>query len=442
MGCKVNTYDTDLLETQFKAKGFEIVADPSKAQISILNSCSVTSNADREARYLLRKFRRDCPESLVVATGCYAQTDSAKLSAMKEVDLVFPNQSKDQLVNFLTDHVQKNVQLPKNKMHQEKAPVRENRQTHFKSSLTMFAADTSRTRAFLKIQDGCNGFCSYCIIPYARGASRSAEPNEVLEEIDRIVEKGVKEIVFTGIHIGDYGKDLSSQADISEPFIHLMENIYGRQEMSRIRISSLEPREVSEPLLKIMATRKEISCDHFHLPLQSGCNKILKGMRRTYTKEEYAEKVALIRSYFPDASIGADVIPGFPGETDTDFEETVTFIKDNRLSYLHVFPYSKRPNTAAIRMKDHVDGNVIKDRSAQLRQLSKTLKSSYAEKFIGQTTAVLWEKESDSRGRALGKSMNYLDICVPAHTEVAPGQVSNVKIKGFVEDGVLLGLSK
>lgn len=440
LGCKVNTYDTHALENQFKNQGYQLVDDPKNAAIAILNTCSVTHNADREARYYIRRFKRANPNSLVVATGCYAQTDSQRLLEMSEVDLIIPNEIKDQVVQQSHLALQK-YQLgerPASKLPTGVAPVKENKQGHFKTSLNMLQADSDQTRAFLKIQDGCNGFCTYCLIPYARGASRSVAPEEVKAEVRRLIDLGTKEIVFTGIHIGDYGVDQTDGTPTS--LSELIKELLDWDDMVRLRISSLEPRELSQELLDVVSQRPELFCDHFHLPLQSGHDRILKLMRRTYTSQEYADKVNMAREYFPNAMFGADIIPGFPSEGDEEFQTTVDLIKDLDLSYLHVFPYSKRPNTAAARMPDHLDPAIIKERNASLRQLSDQLKTTYLRRFLGQNVQVLWENQTDSQGRRIGHSRNYIEVCAPASAPVAAGQLSDVKLKGFVENQRVLGL--
>lgn len=439
LGCKVNSYDSHAIENQFKALGYDLVDNPSSATVSVLNTCSVTDNADKEARYLLRKFRRDNPDTIVVATGCYAQTDSQRLVEMDEVDLVFPNQTKDIMVEATHAFADRLAQgLPSagaTKLPSHVKAVSGNRQGHFKSSLTMLEADSTQTRAFLKIQDGCNGFCTYCLIPYARGASRSVSPAEVRREVRRLIDLGIKEIVFTGIHIGDYGADIGDD----HGFVTLIRELLSWPDMVRMRISSLEPRELTEDLLKVLSQRPDVFCDHFHLPLQSGHDRILKLMRRTYDSQQYLDNVLMARSYFPKANFGADVIPGFPSETDQEFDSTLRFIENAGLHYLHVFPYSKRPNTAAEKMPGHLAGEVVKERSRILRELSERLKHDYTRRFIGEETEVLWENDVDSQGRRIGKSKNYLDVCAPSQAAVEAGLVSRVRLKGFVEDKRMLG---
>ena len=443
LGCKVNTFDSHVLENQFRTQGYELVATPEAADVTVVNTCSVTANADREARYLARRFRRESPKTVLVFTGCYAQTDSAALAAMDEVDFVVPNEAKERLVSIVADGIRKrHAGDDVAKLPDGVAAVTNNRQSHFKSSVTLFdRADSEMTRAFVKVQDGCNGFCTYCLIPYARGASRSVPADQVVGEIRRLTEEGCPEIVLTGIHIGDYGRDLPAYAGSADPVVDLVARILDLPRLTRLRISSLEPRELTRPLVDVLARHRERVCDHMHLPLQSGSDRILKLMRRSYDRARYSDSVALFREAFPEGSIGADVIPGFPGETEEDFAATVELARHLELSYLHVFPYSKRPNTAAGRMPGHVAGDIVKGRATQLRQLSSTLAEAYARRFLGQTLPVLWEKDTDDKGRRLGHTPNYLTVVAAGETSPAPGQVTRVLLKGFVEQGRILAHS-
>jgi threonylcarbamoyladenosine tRNA methylthiotransferase MtaB len=444
LGCKVNTFDSHAIVNQFRDKGYELIDCAEGADVTVVNTCSVTQNADKEARYLARRFRRESPDTVLVFTGCYAQTDSQRLVEMTEVDYVVPNEVKDRLV----DVVNEGLELKRagawaegrSKLPDGVGAVKDNRQSHFKSSVTFFdKAESEQTRAFVKIQDGCDGFCSYCLIPYARGASRSVPSARVIEEITRLVASGCPEIVLTGIHIGDYGRDLEEAGATEHPIVGLIQRILAVPGLKRLRISSLEPRELSPALAELLGAHPEVVCDHMHLPLQSGSDRILKAMRRSYDRAGYAEAVARFRSYFPDASIGADVIPGFPGETEEEFEETLRFVQDLELSYLHVFPYSKRPNTAAARMPGHLDGDVVKARAARLRDLSKDLAERFARRQIGRTLPVLWEKDVDAQGRRLGHTPNYLTVVAPiGPTQPEPGTMTPAVLKGFVEQGRLL----
>ena len=445
LGCKVNTFDTHALENQFKDAGYEIVNDPAQATINVVNTCSVTQNADKEARYLARRFRRYNTDSFVVMTGCYAQTDSNRLVQMDEVDVVVPNEAKEDLVIFVQEQLRARregrVVL---KMPPGLKVVSENKQSHFKSSLTLFdRADSTQTRAFVKIQDGCNGFCAYCLIPYARGASRSVPESEALAEINRLVENGTKEIVLTGIHIGDYGLDHPNSPASSdlEPFVEFMKRLFDINGLARVRISSLEPAELSEPLIKVLAENRDRFCNHFHLPLQSGHDDVLRRMRRKYDTARYRESCDMARSYFPGVCLGADVIPGFPGETVEQSEATKEFIETVGLNYLHVFPYSRRPNTAADKMPNHLDHEIIKQRAFELRELSKKLRHAYMANFIGRTLEVLWEKDMDELGRPLGTTRNYLNIAANrASAETTQGLTSLWTIKGFISDDRMLAV--
>jgi len=443
LGCKVNTYDSHALENQFRKSGYRIAQNPEDANITVINTCSVTENASKEARYYLRKFHKSNPDSLRVVTGCYAQIDSAKLAELKEVDFVVPNEAKEHLVNLVHEGLKTSKRL-KNltyKLPEGLATVSDNKQGHFKSSLTLFdQASSEQTRAFIKIQDGCNGFCSYCQIPYARGSSRSVSPDLVLEEIRRLVGSGTKEIVFAGIHIGDYGEDLEIYKDFKiPPIVDLLEKTLKIGGISRIRISSLEPAEFSLALGELIESHKEIFCDHFHFPLQSGSNRILKLMNRKYDTDRYQESVERARLIFPNAMVACDIIPGFPGETDEDFADTMNFIEKVQLNSLHVFPYSKRPNTAALRMQNHLNPEVVKERSRVMRDWSTKAQKSFYTHFIGQTLDVLWENSFDKDGRILGKSTNYLNIAGPQN-QIIPGSISKVIVKGFLGSEKLLGI--
>jgi threonylcarbamoyladenosine tRNA methylthiotransferase MtaB len=446
LGCKVNTYGSHALENQFRAKGYDLADEALGADVTIVNTCSVTANAEREARYLARRIRRENPDAMVVFTGCYAQTDSAALAAMDEIDVVVPNEAKERLVTIVHDGLDARrggafapAASPAAKLPDGVRAVAGNRQGHFKSAVTFFdKADSSQTRAFLKIQDGCDGFCTYCLIPYARGASRSVAPELVLAEVRRLVASGAHELVLTGIHIGDYGRDLAVYAGDDHPVVTLLRAILATPGLGRVRISSLEPAELSEPLCALMAEHRELVCDHLHLPLQSGSDRILKLMRRTYDAAGYAAAVERFRARFPEASIGADVIPGFPGETDADFADTAALVRRLELSYLHVFPYSKRPNTAAARMPGHLDGDVVRARAAELRTLSDELASTYARRFIGRRLDVLWERDVDAQGRRLGYTANYLAVAAAGQPTPPAGALTPAEVKGFVDSKRLL----
>ncbi len=438
LGCKVNSFDGHALENQFRARGYELLATAEGADVTVVNTCSVTANAEKEARYLARRLKRENPNAVLVFTGCYAQTDSARLAEMDEIDFVVPNEAKERLVGIV-DAGLATTPGARSKLPDGVKAVRDNRQPHFKSSVTLFdRADSAQTRAFLKVQDGCNGFCTYCLIPYARGASRSVEPALALAEAQRLVALGTKELVFTGIHIGDYGRDLPGGTEDSHPIVDLLREVLQIRGLGRIRISSLEPSELSPGLLDLLVEHRDRVADHLHFPLQSGSDRILKLMRRGYDVARYSEAVLSVRRAFPDASIGADVIPGFPGETDADFEATVALVRRLELSYLHVFPYSARPNTAALRMPGHLPAEVVKARAKILRTLSTELAESFARRFIGRALPTIWEGDVDASGRRRGLTGNYLTLAAAGADQPAAGAWTQASVKGFIEPGVLL----
>jgi threonylcarbamoyladenosine tRNA methylthiotransferase MtaB len=445
LGCKVNTFDSRALESQFISGGYTLVEQAKDADVQVINSCSVTANAEKEARYLIRRFERENPSALKIITGCYAQTDSSRLIEMAELDFVVPNEAKDQLLQL----VEQGLKLREKGLRADsKLPVgtkavAENRQSHFKSATTFFdqVNGKAQTRTFLKIQDGCNGFCTYCLIPYARGASSSVPPEQVLAEIKRLVALGTREIVFTGIHIGDYGDDFGDRAAASDasPFIELLKEVFAIPNLDRIRISSLEPMEATPELLDVLWENRDKFCDHFHLPLQSGSDRILKLMRRKYDSAGYQATIEMIRRKFPQANVTADIIPGFPGETPEDFADSVAFVEAAGINGLHVFPYSKRPNTAAMRMPDHLAPEVIKERAARLRTLGKLLAADYSRNFLGQQVEVLWETGRDEQGRIQGKTKNYVSVVAANNVQAEPGHINHVMLKGFVGENIFLG---
>jgi threonylcarbamoyladenosine tRNA methylthiotransferase MtaB len=446
MGCKVNHHDSQTMMHQMRARGFDIVTEPGQADIQVINSCSVTEKADRETRYLTRRYKRESPHGKVVVTGCYAQTDSAALTKLSTVDMVVPNRRKTEIVDLLCEDLSSGTaNQEQRKMPEGEDPVANNRQGHFKSSLTLFdQTDHTTTRPFLKIQDGCNGFCAYCIIPYARGASRSVPFQQVLAEVTRLVAKGSKEIVLAGIHLGDYGEDL---ADLSEaasganPFAHGLRKIMELLPPGcMIRLSSLEPAEVTEDLCRVLSDFSHAICPHFHLPLQSGSDRILKMMRRTYRRDEYVAVCLRLRTLFPTAQLGADVIPGFPGESVDDFAQTLTTINEAGLNYLHVFPYSKRPNTAAFRMPEHLPPEEIKERTQKLIALSKDLTQTYGQSWISRQDTIVWENSRTKDDRPTAKSAHYLSVVGLPGQQVEPGTRHLLKFKGWTAAGAMLGL--
>ncbi|MFK7872606.1 MAG: tRNA (N(6)-L-threonylcarbamoyladenosine(37)-C(2))-methylthiotransferase MtaB [Oligoflexales bacterium] len=432
LGCKVNSFDSHAIENQFQALGWELRDSAEAADVFIVNSCSVTENAEKEARYWIRRNQREHPDSLKVITGCYAQIDSKTIADLEYVDVVIPNEIKASAAELISKRW--NNQWT-GKVPEHVALVEKNKQGHFKSAPLFASSKSSRTRVFLKVQDGCNGFCSYCQIPYARGQSCSVPIADILEEAEKRFQDGCREIVLTGIHLGDYGRDLSPETHFPSLFREILN--LAKNHNSRIRLSSLEPSEVTPDLIAVALEYQDQFCDSFHLPLQSGSDKILKKMRRQYTKARYLDSVHQIRNAFPHARITADIIPGFPGETDDDFKETMDFIEHEcSLASLHVFPYSKRPNTAALRLPDHLDPKVTHKRAESLRKLSHKLNLNYGRFALSKSHQVLWETSKGDRGQ--GRTSNDLAVVCP--TPMTAGSFSQVSLKGFTENGKLLGI--
>ena len=410
LGCKVNAFDSHALNFQLRKGGFELSKDAPQAEVIIINSCSVTARAEQEALYYARRLRRLNPQSFLVITGCYAQTNSGPLSEHPDIDFVVPNTHKPELVALLNARLRGG----QGKLPADAKPVTANKQSHFKLAQTLSDhVSSSTTRKYVKVQDGCNGFCTYCIIPYARGASISVPPAKVIEQVKALTEQGSGEIILTGVHLGDYGADLA--ADKKSCFVDLLQQLFALPKLQRLRISSLEPSELSDDLLQVLVAHRDIFCPHFHLPLQSGSNKILRKMRRKYTVEHYCERLTAARQLFPQAMFGSDVICGFPSEDEQDHRATLDCAEQIGLHYLHVFPYSPRPNTLASRMSGHLPPATIKARGKELGMLSQKLKQAYYSSFLGQKTRVMWEQPDDND--MLGYSRNYLRVRAPLQRE-------------------------
>ena len=428
LGCKVNAFDSHAISYQLKEKGFALRDSAAAAGVVIINSCSVTAKAEKEALYYARKFRRENPSSLVVITGCYAQTDSGTISKHPEIDFIVPNAQKSELVPLLVERLRRGT----GKMPQGVQTVTANRQSHFKlaQTLTDHVVSTA-TRKYVKVQDGCNGFCSYCIIPYARGASVSVPMQQVIEQVEALTAVGDCEIVLTGVHLGDYGADMAKRVSFSS----LLMRLFALPQLTRLRISSLEPSELSDELLAVLQLNAAKFCPHFHLPLQSASDKILRQMRRKYTIAQYLARLQAARKIFPTATFGADVICGFPGEEEEDHQATLEFGQRAKLNYLHVFPYSKRPNTLALRLAGHLPATVIKERQVQLTEFSRRLREAHYRKFIGQRLQVLWEQGKPRMG---GYSRNYLRVTAPYRADFLKRETT-VQIAALCHDGTLQG---
>ena len=397
MGCKLNLSETGTISRDFIQHGFEKVSYKEKADIYVLNTCSVTENANKEARKLIRQAKRRNPDSSIAIIGCYAQLKPNEISEIKGVDLVLGAKEKFNLLS----HLEKLDIKDKTKIVE--SDIREI--NSFKSSYS----SAERTRSFLKIQDGCNYTCSFCTIPLARGKSRSDSIKNTMETAKKITKKGAKEIILTGVNIGDFGNGTT------ETFYDLIQQLDTINELDRIRISSIEPNLLSSKIIEFCASSKKIM-PHFHIPLQSGSNKILQSMRRRYNLELYEEKIIKIKNLIPEACIGVDIIVGFPGETNSEFYKTYDYLKELDISYLHVFSYSERENTEAIKIKDVVNFEERAERSKMLHILSNKKTHLFNDKFLNSNRPVLFE--SIKNGKLTGHTDNYIQVQVDGDSKL------------------------
>ena len=392
LACKVNLYESEVIMNMFKKRGYEIVDFNDKSDIVIINTCTVTNTSDKKSRNIIRQAVKNNPNAIIVVMGCYSQVRSEDIKSIPGVNIIIGNSNKSKVVDLVEEYI-------KNK--ENKIIIDNIMKTCFEPmELDKFE---TKTRAFVKIQDGCNNFCSYCIIPYSRGGIRSKEKEDVIKEITCLVNNGYKEVVLTGIHTGHYGKD-----KYDYDFSDLLNELCKIDGLLRIRISSIEITELDDKFMKVLENKKIV--DHIHIPLQSGCDKILKLMNRKYNTEYFYNKIEKIRSIRPDISITTDLIVGFPNETDKDFNDTCEFIKKVNFTKVHVFPYSRRKGTPADLMDNQIDESVKKLRVRKILELSKELEISYMKKFIGKEVEVLIETYED--GIITGHTSNY--ICVKA----------------------------
>ncbi|KFD42117.1 RNA modification enzyme MiaB [Peptococcaceae bacterium SCADC1_2_3] len=428
LGCKVSQYDATALANLFEKRGYKIVNFSEEADIYVINTCTVTHLADRKSRQLIRRAKRKNPVSLVIVTGCYAQVSPEEVKSIPEVDVVAGTYNLAQIVDLVEKH--KGEAPIKTKYNL----VRRFNCVQAYEELPVLSLP-ERTRAYVKIQEGCNNFCTYCIVPYARGPLRSRQPEKVLGEVASLTQKGFKEIVLTGIHIGAYGQDLGSQINLTT----LLSFLAKIPNLKRLRLSSIEPQDVSFALIEFVATQPKI-CRHIHIPLQSGDNEILRSMGRRYNISEYRDLVNLIREQINGVALTTDLIVGFPGETEQQFKNTYLFIQEMAFSRLHVFKYSPRPGTLAATFPNQVKESVKKDRSELLISLGKELAHSFALQHIGHEVNVLVEEEAAGfyPGCLKGLTGNYLTAIFPGSIELR-GHIVKVKVKE-VENNLLKGM--
>ena len=389
LGCKVNQYETNAMMQKMIEAGYEVVDFETKADIYIINTCTVTNMADKKSRQMLRRVKEINPEAILIAVGCYAQVAKEKLEQIPEIDLILGINEKNDIVKYV-EQASKNTYVS-DVLHQ----------TEFLDFGDV--TYTEKTRAVIKVQDGCNQFCSYCIIPYARGRIRSRKPESVIKEITDVAKEGIKEVVITGIHIASYGKDFNTEYRL----IDLLEEIQKVDGIQRIRLGSLEPTLITEEFVTRLKKLPKI-CDHFHLSLQSGCDETLKRMNRKYTTNQFRHVVELLRNAYPEVHLTTDVIVGFPGETEEEFNKTYEFLKEIKFYKMHVFKYSPRSGTVAAKMPNQIDGNVKEERSNRLIELSDKNEKEYNQKYIGKEVEVLLEEREGEYLK--GHTTNYMVV--------------------------------
>lgn len=405
LGCKVNQYETNAMEQQFIQKGYKTVENSERADIYIINTCSVTNMAERKSRQMLRRVKEINKDAILVVCGCYAQVAKNELEKIPEIDIILGINEKNNIVEKVEEYMSKNEKT----METAVSDVSIQHEFLDFGDVTY----TEKNRAVIKVQDGCNMFCTYCIIPYARGRIRSRKIESVVSEISKIASQGIKEVVITGIHIASYGKDFDEEGKKIR-LIDLLERINQIEGIERIRLGSLEPTIIDEEFAKRLSKLEKI-CDHFHLSLQSGCNETLKRMNRKYTTERYKQSVDILRKVYQNVNFTTDVIVGFPGETEEEFNETYKFLEDINFYKIHVFKYSPRRGTVAEKMQNQIDGNIKEIRSNKLIELSDKNQNNYNEKNIGKQVKVLFEEYEN--GYFKGHTTNYMEVKVKRDEE-------------------------
>lgn len=409
LGCKVNHYETEAMWQIFKDAGYSRVEFEDNADVFVVNTCTVTNTGDKKSRQVIRRAIRQNPDAVIAVSGCYAQTAPKEVEAIPGVDIIIGTENRDKLIDYVEQY------------HEERQPI--NRVQNIMKKRTFEEMDvpyfTDRTRATLKIQEGCNNFCTFCIIPWARGLMRSRDPEKVIEQAEKLVEAGYKEIILTGIHTGGYGEDLKDYN-----LAMLLRDLEKVEGLNRLRISSIEASQLTDEVLDVIYHSNKI-VRHFHIPVQSASDTVLKRMRRKYTMDFYESRILRLKEMMPGAAITSDVIVGFPGETEEEFMETYDFIKKHHFSELHVFPYSTRTGTPAARMKDQIDNETKEARVKKLIELSDALALSYAEKFKDDVLEIIPEKMED--GILVGHADNYMKVAVDGD-ESLTGELVKVKV--------------
>ena len=419
LGCKVNQYESEAVEEIFKARGFE--RKENNADVYVINTCTVTNMSDRKSRQMISRARKDNPDAIIAVMGCYSQVKPEDVAKIEGVDIILGSRNKEEVVDLCEDMLQNKEAIDQVISVSEEKTFED----------LEISNQTEMTRAYMKIQDGCNMYCSYCLIPYARGNVVSRPMDSIVKEAERLAKNDFKEIVLTGIHVASYGKDFKDGTSL----IDVIENVAKVEGIERIRLSSMEPRHITSDFLERMKATKK-ACDHFHLSLQSGSDDVLKSMNRKYDTKVFKEKIDLIRQVFPNAGLTTDIIVGFPGESDENHKETMDFVKEIKFAKTHLFKYSKRDGTKAATMKGQVNGNIKKDRLKDLEAIEKTNREEFLQKQVGKTLSVLFEEKSDMEGFKSGYSTNYLRVNVE-NPSLPTNEIYDVKITGIINDELI-----
>lgn len=418
LGCKVNQYESEAIEELFVQRGFEKRKE--NADIYVINTCTVTNMSDRKSRQTISRARKENPNAVIAVMGCYSQVKPEEVKKIEGVDIILGSRNKEEVVDLCEEFFAEEIQIEDVISLSETKTIEE----------LQISNQENMTRAYMKIQDGCNMYCSYCLIPYARGDIASRNMDSIIVEAERLAKNGYKEIVLTGIHVSSYGKELKEKSDL----IDVIENVAKVDGIERIRLSSMEPRHITRDFLERMK-KTEKACDHFHLSLQSGSDHVLKLMNRKYNTSLYKEKVGLIREVFPNAGITTDIIVGFPQESQQDHQDTMKFVEDIKFSKIHVFKFSQRDGTKAAIMEGQIDGNIKKIRSKDITEIEEKSREEFMKNQIGKVLSVLFESKSDIEGYKSGYSTNYLRVNVK--DDVKENEIKMVQIVEALDDELI-----
>ena len=426
LGCKVNAYEVEAMQQLLEKAGYEIVPFEPGADVYLINTCTVTNIADRKSRQMLHKAKKMNPDAIVVATGCYVQTDEGKLDKDEAVDLILGNNQKKQIVEVLEEY---------ERQHKKQKHVIKINQTKEYEELEI-SHTAEHVRAYIKVQDGCNQFCTYCIIPYARGRVRSRKISQVIEEVQTLAARGYKEVVLTGIHLSSYGLDFPEEE--RETLLSLIKAVHEVQGIQRIRLGSLEPRIITEEFARTISALPKM-CPHFHLSLQSGCDATLERMNRRYTSTEYAEKCTLLRKYFDNPALTTDVIVGFPMETEEEFRMSRDFVDSIHFYETHIFKYSRRHGTKAVTMDGQLTESQKAIRSDEMLALNEKHSREYEEAMLGRELEILLEEEIEMNGEQwyLGHSKEYIKAVLKKQPQYGINDIVRVTADGFLENHIV-----